>query len=295
MKNEIWTERRKGSVDLHLHTSCSDGERTPEQVIQSAKEAGMSAIGLTDHNCFAISKPIQDEDLEVIPGAEFSAVYQTSKGNRIEIHIIGLFFHGVQESLAKIWKNVDKFAYIKAVIGRLNELGMDITFEELREKYPSAEHFGRTHVADLLIEKGYAKDRPDAMDRWIGNRAPYYMNPVDYICYFDVFDCVRTIERYGGLPVLAHPFHYSFSEEEIERMIEVFRKISDGPLGMEVYYGKYTSEQVQYLERLADKFGLLCSAGSDSHKPDHPFVSGDAKLVERMKDAVQKRRELCQS
>ena len=268
-------------VDLHLHTKCSDGEQTPEQVMEAAQSAGMSCIALTDHNFFAIHEPVQKGDLLVIPGAEFSTTYKNK-----EIHVVGLFFNGVDPAIESIWSCIAKDGWIAAMIEQLNRLGIQMSMKELKEAYPESKRSNRTQVAELLVKKGYAKDKDDAMDRYVGNRSPYYINPVDFVEYIPLADCVRTIHKYGGIPILAHPFHYGYTNEQIEELVEEFRGIDDGPMAMEVYYSKYNEDERQYLLGLAGKYHLLPGVGSDRHKTTHAFAKGSAELLEQMKRAA---------
>ena len=270
-------------IDLHIHTKYSDGERSLEETICDAKRAGLSAIAITDHNYFAVELPVMDDDLEIIPGAEFSTTYYYGDGQRAEVHIVGLFFDGVAPELKSVFKRINKLAYAEAIIEKMNSLGMSLTMEELKASNPQSKQFGRTQIADLLVEKGYATDRADAMDRWIGNLSPHFIHSLDHIRYIEMEECVREICKYGGFAILAHPFHYKFTKDQIEELVMRFRNAAERTPGMEVYYGKYHEEEVKYLEGLAKRYRLLPSAGSDRHKADHPFVKGQYELLEEMK------------
>ena len=128
------------------------------------------------------------------------------------------------------------------------------------------------------------------MDDWVGNRSPYCLNPADYVQYVDMEECVRRIcdhPEKPGLPILAHPFFYNLSIKQIEELVARYRAITDKPLGIEVYYRNYSPLISGYLQRLADKYNLLPSAGSDRHRPVQPFKMGDYKLLEDMKKAMQ--------
>lgn len=274
-------------IDLHLHTKFSDGERSLEETIGDAEKAGLSTIAITDHNCFAIDSPIRIRGMEVIPGAEFSTTYHYGDGKKAEIHIVGLFFNGVDPELNSAFNQINRYAYVEAIIEKLNSLGIPVTMEELRERNRDSRQFGRYQIADILVEKGFASDRPNAMDRWIGNFSPYYMNSLDFINYIGTEDCIRRISSHQGLPVLAHPFHYKFSKDEIEELVRRCRAATDEPLAIEVYYGKYTSEQMDYLKGLADKYHLLASAGSDRHRMDQVFVKGNYSLLDDMRAAMK--------
>lgn len=279
---------KKRYIDLHLHTSMSDGAQTLDEVIRAAQDAGLEAIAITDHNCFAIYSPRRAGNLELIPGCEFSTSYRTRAGRKVEIHIVGLFFNGIDRGLNDVFSDIDRDAYIKAIIEKLGTLGITISLEELRQKFPNARQLGRTQIADLLVEKGYGYDRDNAMDLWIGNRSKHYLNPADCVSYIKMEECVRRIAESGGLPVLAHPYHYRFSDAEIEQLVKDFRNASDHPLGIEVYYQKYGEDKIEFLEKLSDKYHLLPSASSDRHKADAPFAKGEYSLLENMKKLITK-------
>lgn len=269
-------------IDLHLHSTNSDGERTVNEIAKAASENDMKVIAITDHNCFAIDEKKIKYGVEIVPGCEFSAFYDGT-GTKREIHIVGLFYQGVPEGIKEIVSTIDRNAYIKALVKKIQELGLHITYQELREKKHTCEQLGRVQLAELIAERGYAKDKEDALDRWIGNKSPYYLNPVNYVDYISMEECVKNILSFGGLPILAHPFHYGFSEKEVEQMIRNFRNISKEIMGMEVYYQKYNKEEMAHLQMLADKYDLLPSASSDAHKRTHPFMCGDASLWEEIK------------
>lgn len=290
-KNEMINEKER-YIDLHTHTTGSDGDSSPEEMIRAARKAGLSALAITDHNCFTLDTPIIRDGLEVIPGAEFSTTYRYGNGGKREVHIVGLFFDGVDPAMNAVFDGIDKHAYVAAIIKKLNTLGVRVSMEELMERNHVSRQFGRHQVADLLVEKGYSPDRPTAMDQWVGNFSPYYINSLDYIHYMDMEECVRRICQsksaagVHGMPVLAHPFHYRFTKPEIEELVCRYRETTDAPLAMEVYYGKYDDAQMEYLESLADKYNLFPSAGSDRHRPAQPFVRGGYSLLEDMKNAV---------
>lgn len=278
--------KMKKNMDLHIHTTCSDGELTVEQVVAEAKEDGMSAIALTDHNCFAIQNPIHEEELEVIPGTEFSTIYAPFGREKKEVHIVGLFFDGVSDSLIKKSEKIDKFAYEKVIIKKLNSLGIEITMEEILAKNTISSQCNRYLIADVLVDKGYAADRDDAMDRWIGNYSPYYINPGEQVAYMSMKECVDMFRR-DGLPVLAHPFHYHYTKEQVEELAAYYRSLSDGSLAIEIYYRNYSVEQIQYLEYLADKYRFLRSGGSDRHEGRQRFKRVDHIWLMQMKEAMK--------
>ncbi len=284
-------EKKLCGVDLHLHTTRSDGTRTPEEVILDAKSAGLRSIALTDHNQFARLLPTEYEGLEVIPGAEFSSTYRLENGRAVEVHVIGLFFAGVPKELRGVFRKIPRQRknYLDAIITRLNNLGIALSYEELTDYYPESNQIGRRHIAELLVKKNYAESITDAFDRLIGNRSPYWVDVMKYMNYMPLKKCVELICRNGGIPILAHPYHYHCTQEEVLKLVEDFAGFAaEYPAGMEVHYSKYRREQRAELQKIAEAHGLLPSAASDRHSEKESFEFGEEALLEQMKAAVSK-------
>lgn len=277
-------------IDLHIHTTNSDGTRTIEETIQDALHAGLSHIALTDHNQFAIKQPMTVQGMEIIPGAEFSASYYTKAGKLLEIHAVGLFFEGVPQSLWSVFDEIplQRRRYLEAIFCQLHQLGIKLSYEELAEEFPDSHQLGRRHIAELLVKKQIAENVTDAFDRLIGNRSPYWIDSTDYMKYMKLEDCVQIILKHGGFPILAHPFHYHCPESEVMELIDDFRKTAgEMPAGMEVYYSKYGEELRKELLKLAQEKGFYPSAASDRHTLEEPFERGDEKLLTAMKEACR--------
>lgn len=281
------TQKHERYADLHIHTTSSDGELTVEQIISKAQAEGLSAIALTDHNCFAIQSPIIKDGFEVIPGAEFSSIYEHDEGIKTETHVVGLFFDGVSAEMEDIVSKIDTYAYERAIISNLNALGLDITLQEVIDRNHVCRQCNRYQIADVLVDKGYATDRDNAMDLWIGNYSPHYINPAEHVKYMSMEECISKISKYG-IPVLAHPYHYHFTEEQIEKMAAYFRSLADGPMGIEVYYRNYNEDQIGFLEELSDKYDLFRSGGSDRHKKNQKFTKMDGCWFDKLKAASRK-------
>ena len=282
-------------IDLHIHTTSSDGARTVEETVVDAKKFGLAHIAITDHNQFAITEPIYGEHLEVIPGAEFSASYRSESDKLLEIHVIGLFFEGVPKALQRVFKKIpqQRKQYLDAIITRLNHLGISISYEELLNEFPDSNQIGRRHIAEVLIKKNYADSVTDAFDRMIGNRSPYWVDSSKYMKYIPLEKCVRQICENGGFPILAHPYHYHCTEKEVMKIIKDFKYAAgDFPAGIEVYYSKYDEEQRKGLLKIALEIGLYPSAASDRHVEKDEFEQGDEKLLSAMKQAWRLRKML---
>lgn len=293
-----------GRIDLHLHTTNSDGDNTPDEVIRLATREGFRVIALTDHNKFSLTEPMTVEvsqcespehwDMTIIPGCEFSVSYPVPawNGETTEIHVIGLFPDGADpDEFADIFADLDeeKQQYIRTILQQLNGRGIDITLDEVETAGQRTGHSGRHKIADVLIQKGYAKDMDDAFDRHIGNFSLYYIPATRYIHYAPMDEVVRQIRASGGLPILAHLYGYALDESEMEQLIFDFKAAADSIAGMEVYYELYVKnpERMAFLRKMAEKYELLASVASDRHRVGQPFASTDAlDLYEKMLGAL---------
>lgn len=285
-------ENQAYGIDLHIHTTCSDGTRTVEETIQDAKAFGLAHIAITDHNQFAITEPEIFQGLEVIPGAEFSTAYRTESGRLLEIHVVGLFFDGVPGQLWKIFKKIpqQRKHYLDAIITKLNHLGISISYEELVCTFPDSNQIGRRHIAEILVKKRYADDITDAFDRLIGNRSPYWVDSTKYMRYMPLETCMKRICENGGFPILAHPYHYHCTDEEVLKLVKDFKEMAGSyPAGMEVYYSKYDEIRREELLGIAKEFELYPSAASDRHAQKDRFERGEEELLEAMKYACRLR------
>lgn len=281
-----------GRIDLHLHTTNSDGDNTPDEVIRLAAREGFRVIALTDHNKFSLTESMTVEvpqcedpehwDMTIIPGCEFSVSYPIPawNGETTEIHVIGLFPDGADPNdFADIFADLDeeKQQYVRAFLQQLNEWGIDITLDEVEAAGKRTGHSGRHKIADVLIQKGYAKDMDEAFDRHIGNFSPFYIPATRYIHYAPMDEVVRRIRAFGGLPILAHPYGYALDESEMEQLISDFKAVAGHVAGMEVYYELYVKnpERMTFLKKMAEKYELLASVASDRHRAGQPFASTD--------------------
>lgn len=288
-------EKQAYGIDLHIHTTSSDGTRTVDETILDALAFGLTHIAITDHNQFAILEPINSQGIEIIPGAEFSAAYRTESGRLLEVHVVGLFFEGVPKSLHQIFKKIplQRKQYLDAIITRLNHLGISISYEELCNTFPDSNQIGRRHIAEILVKKRYADSITDAFDRMIGNRSPYWVDSTKYMKYMPLEKCVRQICENGGFPILAHPYHYHCTENEVLKIIEDFKNATGVfPAGMEVYYSKYGEEERANLLKIAEQYQLYPSAASDRHAVKDRFEQGDERLLEAMKKACRSRKNI---
>lgn len=264
-----------GFVDLHVHSTRSDGTMTPAELVDYALEKGLKAMALTDHDTVdgidEIQEYAKDKPIEIIPGIEYSTEY---KGR--DVHIVGLFIDHKSpvflEYLARFKKSREDRNHKLCV--NLQKAGIDITYEALLEAFPDAV-ITRAHYAKYLLDKGVVKSRNEAFDRYLGDHTPYFVHR-EKITPEEVIEVTR---RAGGIPVLAHPTLYKLGREQLEILVSTLKKA--GLMGIETVYSTYTPGEERQIKALAGKYRLLQSGGSDFHganKPGLDLAVGYGKL-----------------
>ena len=297
----------KQYIDLHLHTTNSDGEEPPETVVKMAKAAGLSLIAITDHNVFTYTTPWEYMGMDIVPGIELSTEYYVPAWNdSTEIHVVGIFPDGVDASdfdmiLADVEKG--KKDYVSAILQDLSTRRIHVSMQEVMSVQRKHKSIGRHEIAKVLVDKGIEKSIDAAFDHQIGNFSPYYIPSTRFVHYASLEDAVRQIMESGGIPILAHPYGYSMDETEIEQLIRDFTDAAERYLaearrftetvaaGIEVYYQMYVSgtdpSRIDFLRRMQEKYHLLASAGSDRHRSDQPFCTvGDRELYLKMVSSI---------
>lgn len=263
-------------IDLHVHSSASDGSFTPKEVVDLAKNAKLTEFALTDHDTVdgvaqAIQYATEIGDIHVIPGIELSCYYQ----NR-EIHIVGLFVdYKDTHFLSELQKLKDaREARNEQMVQNFVNAGIELTIDELKHGNPNSV-ITRAHFARVLVEKGYCKDKNKAFDKYLGVGCPFYL-PKPQVTPEHV---LKLIQDASGTAILAHPYSYKFSKSEVETLLDYL--IPLGLAGMECYYSTYDNGQTQELRSMAFAKGLLVSGGSDFHgviKPDISIGVGRGNL-----------------
>lgn len=280
------------TVDLHVHSDKSDGSLTPSQLVDLAADKGLCAFALTDHDTTAGVKEAvaagQKKGIEVIPGIEFSTEYHGK-----DIHIVGLF---IDEDAPAFQAQLDSFVNARIVRNRkmcerLQADGIDISYEKLLEAFPGSV-ITRGHYSRYLLEHGYVKSLPEAFDRYLGDHTRYFV-PREKI---SPADAVRLILAVKGIPVLAHPTLYHMGQDALNRLVSTLKET--GLIGIEAIYSTYSAGEEREMRRLAAKYGLLVSGGSDFHgksKPKLEMGTGYGRLFipEDVLTAIrEKRKEL---
>jgi len=255
-------------ADLHVHSTHSDGELTPKQLIDYALEKGLSAISITDHDRVSANKEAQEyaneKGIEYIPGIEITA---TPPEGAKELHIVGLFINPDDKEIKNISERHRKYSIetSKKIIKNLNKLGYKITFEEL-VKETNNKHLGRPFIAKILLRKypDKLKDRKQVFNELLGKEGKAFVKARGT----EMKEAIKIIHNAGGIAIVAHPWHLG---ENKEKIIEEF--ISFGGDGIELAYQSKKSvpkKIIKPLRRFSKKHRLVISGGTDFHekKPD---------------------------
>lgn len=253
--------------DLHVHSVFSDGTCTPEQLLELAESAGLSAIALCDHNTVAglpsFLEAAKGGKVEAIPGIEFSTEYLGK-----ELHILGMFI--TQEHYGAITKRLDELLVQKeksniALVEALCQAGLPMDYEQIKERTPDG-YVNRALIAAEMVRLGYCNTVKEAFSNWLSPKHGYYCPPQRPLAY----DTIRFIKSIGGVAVLAHPF-LNLTEEELRQFLP--QAITSGLDAMEVYYPMYDASQTVLACDIAKEFGIAFSGGSDFHGTNKPHIA----------------------
>lgn len=246
-------------VDLHLHSSVSDGVLSPAGVVARAAELGLTVISLTDHDTVdgiapALEAAKKYPSLLVIPGIEINT--DTSTG---EVHVLGFYIDHTNPEFLTALKKLRDSRLIRAqkMIEKLSALGMPVEWEHVKELSGKGS-VGRPHIARALLERGYIKTIKEAFSKYIGFGGPAYV-PREKITPAEAIELITGAE---GLAVLAHPLGIPNLDKLLKKLVRA------GLIGLEVYYKDYSSEDRESLARLADRYGLITTGGTDYHGLD---------------------------
>ena len=257
-------------IDLHCHTTGSDGTFTPSEAVSLAKELKLAALAITDHDtveAYAEAKSAGDSlGLEIVPGIEFGTKYLGS------VHILGFY---IDTGNAELKEELDYIVFDRdnrniQVIKKMQADGINCSYSEMKQRFGKV--IGRPHIAQILVEAGLAVSTRDAFDRFVGKGMKYYL-PRETM---SVERAISLIKNAGGTAVLAHPFEFKGNVDEL-----ISHCISLGIDGIECRHSSHNAEQMEYLEQLCDKAGLLKTGGSDFHgsvKPDIALGSGKGQV-----------------
>ncbi len=261
-------------IDLHIHTTASDGSVSPAEIVRRAASIGLKAIAITDHDTTsgfdeALSVAEQNH-IEVISGIEISTRFHSA------VHILGYCVNTRQKDLCS------ELAYIvqerdyrnKKICELMQADGLPVSYDEMKARFGDV--IGRPHFARLLVEMRMAADVQEAFKRYMNKGRCYYL-PRNFL---SIERSVEIIRLAGGVPVLAHPFQYRLNDEELRDLIEHCMQWGLG--GIECYYSGYSESQSTYLTQLASEYHLTVTGGSDYHgtpKPQIQLGTGTGNLA----------------
>ncbi|MFZ3015199.1 MAG: PHP domain-containing protein [Nitrospira sp.] len=253
-------------LDLHLHTTHSDGSCTPTEVVNMARHAGVTALAITDHDIMTgITEAMtagQQCGIEIRPGVEISSFTGNS-----ELHVLGYFLDQQDPDLLARLKTLRDGRHRRnpQIIERLQTLGIDITYDEVRA-LAGSDSVGRPHIARALMDKHVVTSAKEAFDRFLAEGKPAYVprelpSPAEAICW---------IKAARGLAVLAHPTWVKVAEQPLVDLVRQLK--ADGLDGVEVYYSTHAARQTREYLSLAQQLGLLVTGGSDFHGLTKPNI-----------------------
>ncbi|MGC1196656.1 MAG: PHP domain-containing protein [Geitlerinemataceae cyanobacterium] len=241
-------------LELHCHTTYSDGTLTPQQLVEAAAVAGIKALAITDHDTVSgweeAIAAAETYDLEIIPGVELSTVHRGKS-----LHILG-FYPDAAKLMPPLSERVQgRQRRAEKMVEKLAELGYPIVLPTMGEGFAP----GRPHIAKALVEAGHFQSIKEAFDRVLGD------NQIAYVQYekFSIVEGIALLRDCGAVPVWAHP--YLFRGGAVEDVLEEL--VAAGLMGMEVYHPSQSSYQRKTLGTLCQEYGLLMTGGSDYHGP----------------------------
>ncbi len=247
------------SVDLHSHTTSSDGGHSPSELVRFAAEAGVDTLAITDHDTFAgLPEAIaagEEHGLRILVGVEISVRHRPGT-----FHLLAYFPQLGAEPLSErlVEMRTRREERGRAIVARLESLGAPVEWSDVVGRAQGA--IGRPHIADALVAAGYVKDRQAAFDRFLANGGPAF-EPSRGL---EPDEAIALVRESGGAPVLAHPFSLRLRRKDLGSTIH--RLTQRGLAGIEVHRGDHTPDQFRTLSKLARKLGLIPCGGSDFHR-----------------------------
>lgn len=275
-------------IDLHTHTTASDGSLAPRELIRMASRVPLSAIAVTDHDTLSgIAQALDEGDasgVRVIPGVELSA--QSPAGT---MHILGLFLDPNSKKLSEKLEGLRKGRSLRnpVIIKKLEELGMTISLNQVL-KVAGGESVGRPHIAQIMVEAGYVDNVDEAFDKYLGRGKPAYSGRDR----FSPEDSIEIIHNAGGAAVLAHPATLTPNPEMIKKIVTVLK--SYGLDGIEVYSTFMRGHNFGNFNELAKELDLAMSGGTDYHGAAKPSIklgtgAGDFTVPDSFLPAIEDR------
>ena len=248
-------------IDLHIHTTYSDGAFSPEQVVDTALDCDLDVIALTDHDNILSHKIALDYvknqglKLEIIPGVEINTIY---KG--YEVHILGYFMDVNNNEFQELLKTQQqaRINQTTQIVELLNKkAGIRVKYEDIKSLVAQGGSIGRPHIARAIVSAGGVANVMEAYSKYINDSSAVYVTRKTVSPH----DAVEIINEACGIPVFAHPIDVDISEKLTKELV------SYGLRGIEAYHRKHSPAVVEYFSSLAEKYGLIITGGSDFHAP----------------------------
>lgn len=271
------------SSDLHMHTNCSDGLLSPEDLVESAKAAGLNYIAITDHDTVAGFRQLYEKGffpakgIKIIPGIEFSAHHDTQS-----IHILGynidIYNRSLEDRLNEVVEA--RWTRFSGMVAKLQELGYDLSEPDVLAVAGDSTSISRSHIAQAMVRKGFFPTVKDCFDEVLEKGRPAYVSHFR----LEAEEIIDLIKQSGGIPVLAHP-------KLINDDVLVEQLLKGGIEGIEAYYPRHSMEDTERYLEMANKYNLLVTGGSDFHGiegrlPEHlgEFSIDDSHAMEIYRD-----------
>lgn len=267
-------------IDLHVHSNCSDGTCTPEELVDLAVKQDLVAFSLTDHDTVAgVERAVnygKERHMEVIPGVELSCEYVVNPSKKKEIHILGYQLDYHNEELLEELKRIadERDDRNRKMCENLHKDGFPIDYESLTERFGNT-ILTRAHFARFLLEQGAIPTIDTAFKKILAQDGPYFVMRK----YLTPKDGISLIKKAGGIPVLAHPLLYKLSVSEIRNLITELKEY--GLEGIEAMYSRNHGTDEAFVRKLAGEYGLFITGGTDFHgsnKPDLDMGTGTGNL-----------------
>lgn len=250
-------------IDLHIHTTYSDGTVSPSQNVEIASKMGLTAISIVDHdNTNGLEDAIKTGEknfLEIVPGVELSAEEMSPQGQ--ELHILGYYIDWKRASFQKRLSSIREARWLRAerILVKLKKAGISLKMDDVLQ-FSNIQSVGRLHIAKALLNSKHVKNIPDAFEKYLSPGKPAYEAKMR----ITPKEAIESILELGGVPVVAHPFFGISRDEMLLKEL-----VSYGLKGIEVWHPKHNKSNRQYYRNLADKYKLVATGGSDTHGPMH--------------------------
>ncbi len=260
------------NIDLHIHSTASDGSLTPAEIIARARRCGLAAIAITDHDTLAGVNAVMatglPPDLQFLTGVEISTASVDVFPCRGSLHLLG---YGVDTNDASLQDALKRLQTAREdrnprIIAKLRRLGIGISMAELEAETVDSQ-IGRPHIAAWLVRNGFVDTIDEAFERYLGSGRPAYADKYRIGCD----TAIQLIRNAGGAPVLAHPALIAPGGDwRLQDLVKRLQAI--GLMGIEAYYPEHTPEQTRTYLDWADRFDLVATGGTDFHGTITPGV-----------------------